>query len=161
MRNVKHEGPNGLRSRGKSRGMPRSRRTLVLSREGMNAKEECERGLDSISHWRIVRGMIFTETPVFTRQIAKLLPDDEYRELQQELILNPAAGNIIRHSGGLRKVRWRSATKGKRGGLRVIYYWYVSSREIYMLLAYGKGEKDDLTAKEVKVLRELVEEAMS
>lgn len=105
--------------------------------------------------------MIFTETPVFTRQITKLLPDDDYRELQQDLILNPAAGDVIRNSGGLRKVRWRSATKGKRGGLRVIYYWYVSNSEIYMLLAYGKSEKDDLTAKELKLLRGLVQEAMS
>ena len=105
--------------------------------------------------------MIFTETPVFTRQITKLLPDDQYRELQQELIFNPAAGDVIQHSGGLRKVRWRSATKGKRGGLRVIYYWYVSDDEIYMLLAYGNGEKDELTPKEIKLLRGLVQEAMS
>jgi mRNA-degrading endonuclease RelE of RelBE toxin-antitoxin system len=105
--------------------------------------------------------MIFTETPVFTRQITKLLPDDQYRELQQELIFNPDAGDVIQHSGGLRKVRWRSATKGKRGGLRVIYYWYVSDDEIYMLLAYGKGEKDDLAPKEIKLLRGLVQEAMS
>lgn len=105
--------------------------------------------------------MIFTETKVFTRQIAKLIPDDEYRELQQELIFNPAAGDIIRHSRGLRKLRWRSATKGKRGGIRVIYYWYVSEDEIYMLLAYGKGEKDDLSAKELKILRRLVQEEIS
>lgn len=58
-------------------------------------------------------------------------------------------------------MRWRSSTKGKRGGLRVIYYWHVGNSEIYMLLAYGKGEKDDLTPKEVKILRELVQEAMS
>jgi len=105
--------------------------------------------------------MVFTETPVFTRQITKLLPDDGYRELQQELTFNPKAGAIIQHSGGLRKVRWRSAIRGKRGGIRVIYYWYVSCDEIYMLLAYGKGEKDDLTAQELKVLRRLVQEAMS
>ncbi len=103
--------------------------------------------------------MLFIETPVFTRQIIKLLSDDQYRELQQELIFNPAAGNIIQHSGGLRKIRWRSANKGKRGGIRVIYYWYVSENEIYMLLAYGKGEKDDLSAKELKVLRGVIQRA--
>jgi hypothetical protein len=54
--------------------------------------------------------MVFRETPVFTRQIMGLLPDDEYRKLQQALIVNPEAGDIIRHSGGLRKVRWCSAT---------------------------------------------------
>lgn len=104
--------------------------------------------------------MIFTETKVFTKQITRLIPDDDYRELQQELVLNPGAGNVIRHSGGLRKLRWRSATKGKRGGLRVIYYWYISEDEIYMLLAYGKGEKDDLSAREVKVLRGIVQEEL-
>lgn len=116
--------------------------------------------LDTIRQWRIVTDMIFTETPVFTRQITKLLPDDEYGELQKKLVSNPDAGDIIQHSGGLRKIRWRLATKGKRGGIRVIYYWHVSDDEIYMLLAYGKGEKDDLTAKELKVLRGLVKEAM-
>ena len=105
--------------------------------------------------------MVFKETTVFTRQITNLLSDDQYRELQRELIFNPAAGSIIQHSGGLRKVRWRSATRGKRGGIRVIYYWYVSEDQIYMLLAYGKGDKDDLSAKELKTLRRLVEEAMS
>lgn len=105
--------------------------------------------------------MIIIETKVSTRQITKLIPDSEYRELQQELVLNPDAGDIIRHSGGLRKLRWRSATKGKRGGIRVIFYWYVSEDGIYLLLAYGKGEKDDLSAQEVKRLRGIVEEELS
>jgi hypothetical protein len=73
-------------------------------------------------------------------------------------VIDPAAGDIIRYSGGLRKLRWRSATKGKRGGIRVIYYWYVREEEIYMLLAYAKGEKDDLSAMELKTLRKVVQE---
>jgi len=81
--------------------------------------------------------------------------------LQQDLVFNPTAGDVIPNSGGLRKVRWRSATRGKRGGLRIIYYWYVKDNEMYMLLAYGEGEKDDLSAKELKVLRKLVEEGIS
>jgi mRNA-degrading endonuclease RelE of RelBE toxin-antitoxin system len=104
--------------------------------------------------------MVFKETKVFTRQIEKLLPDDEYKELQNELIFNPAAGSIIQRSGGLRKLRWRSATGGKRGGIRVIYYWYVSDDEIFLLLAYGKKQKDDLSAKELKLLRGIVKEEM-
>ena len=105
--------------------------------------------------------MIFTETRGFARQITKLLTDDEYSELQQDLILNPQAGAIIKHSGGLRKLRWGLGTKGKRGGIRIIYYWYVSEDKIYMLLAYGKSEKDDLSPKELKTLRKLVQEVMS
>jgi len=65
--------------------------------------------------------MIFKETTVFTRQISNLISDDAYREFQQELIFNPIAGDLIKGSGGLRKIRWRSATGGKRGGIRVIY----------------------------------------
>jgi mRNA-degrading endonuclease RelE of RelBE toxin-antitoxin system len=104
--------------------------------------------------------MKFRETSVFTRQITRLLPDDEYKELQKVLIRNPAAGAVIPKSGGLRKIRWRSPEKGKgkRGGIRVIYYWFVTDDEIYMLLAYGKDEKDDLTAGELNVVRGLIEE---
>ena len=104
--------------------------------------------------------MVFKETSVFTRQISKLISDESYREFQQELIFNPTAGDLIKESGGLRKVRWRSAAGGKRGGIRVIYYWCVSDSEIYLLLAYGKKEKEDLSAKEIKILRTLVEENM-
>jgi mRNA-degrading endonuclease RelE of RelBE toxin-antitoxin system len=104
--------------------------------------------------------MVFKETTVFTRQIGKLISDEAYREFQQELIFNPTAGDLIKGSGGLRKIRWRSATGGKRGGIRVIYYWYVADSEIFLLLAYGKKEKTDLSAKEVKILRTLVEENM-
>ena len=103
---------------------------------------------------------VFKETSVFTRQIGKLIPDEAYREFQQELIFNPTAGDLIKGSSGLRKIRWRSATGGKRGGIRVIYYWYVADSEIFLLLAYGKKEKTDLSAKEVKILRTLVEENM-
>ena len=104
--------------------------------------------------------MVFKETSVFTRQIGRLISDDSYREFQQELICNPIAGDVIKGSGGLRKIRWRSASGGKRGGIRVIYYWYVADSEIFLLLAYGKNDKADLSAKEVKILRALVEENM-
>ena len=85
---------------------------------------------------------------------------EAYRELQQELIFNPKAGVLIKGSGGLRKIRWRSISGGKRGGIRVIYYWYVADREIFFLLAYGKKQKADLSTKEIKILRTLVEENM-
>ena len=104
--------------------------------------------------------MDFIETQVFTRQITRLLSDDEYRELQQSLIVKPDAGALMRRGGGLRKLRWRAAGRGKRGGIRVIYYWYVDESQLFMLLAYDKSEKDDLTASELKVLRRIVEETL-
>ena len=102
--------------------------------------------------------MTFVETSVFSRQIRTLISDDTYRQFQQELIFNPAAGDIIKGGGGLRKIRCRAGGKGKRSGIRVIYYWYTSENEIYLLLAYAKNEKDNLSPQELKILRGLIEE---
>ena len=102
--------------------------------------------------------MLVVETPVFTRRVLKLLTDDDYRLLQHELVARPDVGNIIRGSGGLRKVRWAATGRGKRGGARVIYYWAVDREIILMLLIYGKNEQDDLTAEQLRVLKGLVEE---
>ena len=107
------------------------------------------------------RGVVFVETEVFTKQITELLQDEEYRELQQALVFNPGVGDVIRNSGGLRKVRWRTTSKGKRGGIRVIYYWFIRENEIYMLLAYGKSRKDDLTSRELGLLRRIMGEVVS
>ena len=101
--------------------------------------------------------MVIIETPTFTRQIKELMPDDLYRELQEALWINPTLGALIPRSGGLRKVRWQLPGKGKRGGVRVIYYWYEPQVQLYMLLAYGKSEQDDLTPKQLKLLKTLVE----
>ncbi|MBD2779216.1 type II toxin-antitoxin system RelE/ParE family toxin [Xenorhabdus szentirmaii] len=101
--------------------------------------------------------MIFIETPIFTEDCKELLSDDEYREFQQYLADNPAVGDVIQHTGGLRKVRWSSGGKGKRGGVRVIYYHKVDASHIRLLLIYKKGIKDDLSESEKKVLRTLNE----
>ena len=66
--------------------------------------------------------MLIVETSVFTRRVLKLLSDESYRSLQQVLVANPEAGNLIRQSGGLRKIRWSGEGRGKRGGVRIIYY---------------------------------------
>jgi mRNA-degrading endonuclease RelE of RelBE toxin-antitoxin system len=102
--------------------------------------------------------MLVVETPVFTRRVLKLLTDDDYRLLQHEVVARPDVGNIIRGSCGLRKVRWAATGRGKRGGIRVIYYWAVDREIILMLLIYGKNEQDDLTAEQLRVLKGLVEE---
>lgn len=71
---------------------------------------------------------------------------------------NPGAGKVIRGSGGIRKMRWAVRGKGKRGGLRVIYYWVTSDEQILLLLAYPKSKQEDLTSKQVSLLKKLVEE---
>jgi hypothetical protein len=105
----------------------------------------------------------FRETGVFPRSITALLRDDEYAQLQGVLVVQPAAGDLIKDTGGLRKLRWSQQRrgKGKRGGVRVIYYWYAAGSLIYMLLAYSKDEQDDLTAAQKRVLVQLIREEFS
>jgi len=101
--------------------------------------------------------VIFIESPVFTRQVTELLSDDSYAEFQHFLALQPDAGDVIQGTGGLRKIRWAAQGKGKRGGVRVIYFHVSARQQIRMLLIYRKGVKDDLSAAEKKVLRALNE----
>ena len=74
------------------------------------------------------------------------------------LVLRPDAGNLIPGGGGLRKIRWGAKGRGKRGGVRVIYYWAVKQDRILMLMMYAKNEQDNLTAEQLKVLRRIIEE---
>jgi len=97
---------------------------------------------------------------VWTTLIQAMLPDEDYRLLQQTLLLRPEAGVLIRGGGGLRKIRWNLPGSGKRGGLRIIYYWDVPEETIYMLLPYKKSRQDDLTPAQLKVLRDLVKEEL-
>ena len=102
--------------------------------------------------------MIFVETPTFTRLIVELLADDEYSKLQTELSKRPNAGDLIKNGGGIRKLRWKRAGTDKSGGIRVIYYWLTEDNQIFMLVAYPKSVKDNLTDKETAILRSLVKE---
>lgn len=102
--------------------------------------------------------MIFIETPVFTSEIEQQLTTDEYNRLQSVLLIRPETGRIIKGSGGLRKIRWKTGDSGKRGGLRIIYYWDETSDIIYLLLPYRKSRKADLTRHEIKILSNLVKE---
>lgn len=101
--------------------------------------------------------MLIVETPVFTRRVLRLMSDEDYRALQQKLVANPEFGALIRHSGGLRKVRWASVGRGKRGGVRAIYYWHRVREMLLMLLVYGKNEQDDLTPEQLRTLKSVVE----
>ena len=98
------------------------------------------------------------QTSVFTRSILELLPDDAYRKLQLALIASPEAGALIRRGGGIRKLRFALPGTGKSGGTRIIYYWIRERRQIYMLMAYPKSKKDDLSDKETAILHDIVKE---
>ena len=102
--------------------------------------------------------MLIIETTVFTRQVAALLGDEEYRLLQLYLVQRPDAGSLIKGSAGLRKARWSVGPRGKRGGVRVIYYWAPRLGRLLMLLMYAKSERQDLTPAQLRILRRLIEE---
>ena len=101
--------------------------------------------------------MEFIETPLFSKLLPKYLSDDEFHELELCLIDQPDLGDEIRGSGGIRKLRWAYHERGKRGGLRIIYYWVISRDQIYFLYLYPKNKADDLTADQLNQLRRLVE----
>jgi len=101
--------------------------------------------------------MVIIETPIFTRRIQAVLSEEEYRLLQIQLVNRPDSGKIIRGSGGLRKLRWSASGHGKRGGIRIIYYWFVSHDTLLLLFAYPKSKQEDLTPDQLKQLRKIVE----
>jgi len=104
--------------------------------------------------------MLIKETSVFTRRVEKLLDRESYRLLQLRLATEPECGDLIRGTGGLRKVRWQGSGRGKRGGVRVIYYWAQGPEIILLLVIYGKNEQDDLTPDQRKILKAIVEEEL-
>lgn len=114
--------------------------------------------LTDVSHWLTVATMNalalveFVETPTFSRRLQKLLSDDEYAEFQLFLASNPEAGERIPGGQGLRKVRWAGSGRGKRGGIRMIYFWRVEAEEIYLLGAFAKNEKSDLSQAQIAML---------
>lgn len=99
--------------------------------------------------------MVFIETSVFTKLIYDYLSEDEYLGLQSYLLLRPDAGDVVPGSGGVRKLRWGLRQHGKRGGVRVIYYWKQRDDEIWMLTLYAKNEASTIPA---HVLRRIAEE---
>ena len=101
--------------------------------------------------------MLFAETAHFTRLLPGYLSDDEYREFQDYIIEHPEAGDIIKGSGGIRKIRWGAKGKGKRGGVRIIYYWQRPDSHIYLITLYAKNELADLTPGEIAALKKMVE----
>ena len=101
--------------------------------------------------------MIFIEAKPFTRKWPEYLTENELREFQNYLLETPDAGDVIKNAGGIRKVRWKIKGSGKRGGLRVIYFWQVSNSQIYLLFIYRKNEYEDLSKEEYTQLKKVVE----
>ena len=101
---------------------------------------------------------VFVELPAFSRHRAGYLDDAAFGELQQALLKTPEAGDVIEGSGGLRKMRHGDPRrgKGKRGGLRVIYYWWMSGAQFWLFTLYDKNEMDDLNADERRALKVLL-----
>jgi len=97
----------------------------------------------------------FVESKLFTRLVGDYLSDDEYAELQVALAEAPERGAIVRGSGGVRKLRWAQPGRGKRGGIRVIYYAKTREGVIWMLTIYAKNEEQNIPA---HVLRKIKEE---
>lgn len=104
-------------------------------------------------------GLQFVEAPAFSRYREDYLDDEAFRELQRALANNPENGDLIPGAGGIRKLRWRNFRrgKGKRGGLRIIYYCFLSNEEIWLLTLYGKDAAADLTKDEKAQLKRALE----
>lgn len=104
--------------------------------------------------------MVIVETRIFTRLITELLADDDYRGLQSALVLRPEQGALIRGAEGLRKLRWSQPGRGKRGGLRVFYYWAPQDERIYMIYVIEKSRQVDLTPSQAKELGRVIREEL-
>jgi hypothetical protein len=100
--------------------------------------------------------MIFIEDQGFQKRRKGLLDDDELFGFLEWLAVHPEGGKIIPGSGGLRKLRWAAKGHGKRGGVRVIYFWWMADDRILLLDIYAKGEQEDLAAAEIAKLRQKV-----
>ena len=105
---------------------------------------------------------LFIELPAFERYRQDYLDDQSFRDFQNLLMENPEAGDVIEGTGGLRKIRFADAKrgKGKRGGLRVIYYWWSVGKQFWLFTIYSKDDKDDLTPAQKKILKELIKQEL-
>ena len=101
----------------------------------------------------------FIETPFFTKALSHYLEDDEYAKLQNYLNEQPEAGVVVPGAGGVRKLRWGSESRGKRGGLRVIYYLRSARGEIWMLTVYGKNVRENISAHSLRQMKENIDDA--
>jgi mRNA-degrading endonuclease RelE of RelBE toxin-antitoxin system len=98
--------------------------------------------------------MEYIESPLFSKLIRSYLNDEEYAAFQWDLALHPEKGDLIPSSGGLRKIRWLGKGKGKRGGVRIIYYYKNREGQIWLLTIYAKNEDDNIPISILKKIKE-------
>jgi hypothetical protein len=98
--------------------------------------------------------LTFIETRLFTRLVQNYFSDDEYAALQNAIVADPEAGDLIRGSGGVRKLQWGLARRGKRGGVRVIYYLRLQRGQVWMLTLYAKNEAESISGAVLKKIKE-------
>ena len=99
----------------------------------------------------------FVETKLFTRLLREYLRDDEYSQLQQAILANPEVGSVIPGSGGVRKMRWGVSGRGKRGGLRIIYFLRTRHGQVWMLTLYAKNVAENISARVLKQIKDEID----
>lgn len=106
---------------------------------------------------------VFVELPPFARHRAEYLDDDAFKALQQTLMANPLAGDVTKDAGGLRKIRFADERrgKGKRSGLRIIYFWWAAKAQCRLFTLYDKDQADDLTSRQRNQLAQLLERQLN
>lgn len=102
--------------------------------------------------------LTFVETPLFTKLVTQYMSDEEYAKLQATLRDDPEAGDVIPGSGGVRKLRWAMSGRGKRGGLRVIYYLRLKQGLIWMLTLYPKNVAETISSHVLRKIRKETED---
>ncbi len=95
-------------------------------------------------------------TTTYERAIRKLLSEAKRKEMEAAVLANPRRAPVISGTGGIRKLRWTGSGRGKRGGIRTIYFYHAGPEAVYMLTAYAKADRDDLTPEDRKALSRLV-----
>ena len=99
--------------------------------------------------------MRIIETPVFTKQINRLLDEDTYKQFKEYLVCNPLKGKVIKGGGGIRKIRWSKKNTGKSSGIRIIYFIKTETK-IYLLFAYSKSDAESITKKQINMLASFI-----
>lgn len=99
----------------------------------------------------------FVETQLFSRLVLEYLSDAEYAKLQEASIANPEGGDLIPGSSGVRKLRWRAPGRGKRGGVRVVYYAKIRQGQIWMLTIYAKNVTESIPRHVMKKIKEEID----